>query len=327
MSALKFKISKEARVGLVISAGLIMFYFGYNYLKGKNIFSKSRSFYAVFDNVDQLAPTAAVQLNGFKVGVVDDIRFAPNSYKVIVRFVITEDHVKLPKNSEAHIVSDLLGTRTLQLTLGSAQQLAESGDTIISVRELAITDELKNAIYPIKKQIESLAGSIDTVLKGFNNVFNTKTQDGLVTSFESINKSILKLEHAIGEVDGLVSDERKKLSDIFGNLKSITDNFKNNNDKLSRVFTNLDKISDDIARSNVNKTFTELQGAVGQLNQVLGGIEKGEGSLGQLAKNDSLYKNLESSSKNLDLLLEDLRLHPKRYIHFSVFGKKDSPSK
>lgn len=327
MSALKFKISKEARVGLVISAGLIMFYFGYNYLKGKNIFSKSRSFYAVFDNVDQLVPTAAVQLNGFKVGVVDDIRFAPNSYKVIVRFVITEDHVKLPKNSEAHIVSDLLGTRTLQLTLGSAQQLAESGDTIISVRELAITDELKNAIYPIKKQIESLAGSIDTVLKGFNNVFNTKTQDGLVTSFESINKSILKLEHAIGEVDGLVSDERKKLSDIFGNLKSITDNFKNNNDKLSRVFTNLDKISDDIARSNVNKTFTELQGAVGQLNEVLGGIEKGEGSLGQLAKNDSLYKNLESSSKNLDLLLEDLRLHPKRYIHFSVFGKKDRPSK
>jgi phospholipid/cholesterol/gamma-HCH transport system substrate-binding protein len=327
LSSGKLNISKEARVGLIVTAGLVMFYFGYNFLKGKNIFSTSRTYYAVFDNVDQLLPSAAVQLNGFRVGVVDRIQFAPNSYKVVVRLVITEDHVKLPENSEAHIVSDLLGTRTLQLTMGNAQKLADPGDTLISVRDLGITDEIKNAIMPIKKQVESLAGSIDTVLKGFNNVFNRKTQDGLSSSFASINNSILRLEHAIGEVDVLVTEERRKLSQIFTNLRSITENFEKNNDKLTNVFTNLDKITDDVAKSNVNKTFSDLQQAIGQLNAVLAGIERGEGSLGQLAKNDSLYNNLESSSKNLSLLLEDLRLHPKRYVQFSVFGRKDKSTK
>lgn len=327
METIKTKISKEARVGIVVTLGLLIFYIGYNYLKGKNIFSQSRTFYAVFDNVDQLMPSASVQLNGFQVGVVDKIYFAPNSYRVVVKLVLTEKNVILPKDSEAHIMSDLLGTRTLQLTLGKSQTLAESGDTLIAVREMGITDEIKNAILPIKKQVESLAGSIDTVLHGFNNVFNRKTQDGLTNSFESMNNSVLKLEHAITQADLLITSEREKLGAIFGNVKSITENLKNNNDKLTGIFTNLDKITDDVAKSNVKQTMTDLQQAVGHLNNVLGGIEKGEGSLGQLAKNDSLYKNLETSTNSLNLLLEDLRLHPKRYIHFSVFGRKDKSDK
>lgn len=327
MKEIKFKISKEVRVGLVVTLGLVVFYIGYNYLKGKNIFSRSRTFYAVFDNVDQLMPSASVQLNGFQVGIVDQIYFAPNSYKVIVKLIITEKNVHLPKDSEAHIVSDLLGTRTLHLTLGKAQKEADSGDTLVAVMEAGITDEIKNAILPIKKQVESLAGSIDTVLHGFNNVFNSKTQNGLASSFESMNVSIHKLEHAITEADLLITSEREKLGAIFSNVNSITNNLKNNNQQLTNIFANLDKITDDVAKSNVKQTMTDLQQAIGHLNQVLGGIEKGEGSLGQLAKNDSLYNNLEASTRSLNLLLEDLRLHPKRYVQFSVFGKKEKAEK
>jgi phospholipid/cholesterol/gamma-HCH transport system substrate-binding protein len=161
------------------------------------------------------------------------------------------------------------------------------------------------------------------VLVGLNKVFNRKTQDDLVTSFESVSKSINTFEHTVTEFDILVSQEREKLSVIFTNIKSITDNLKNNNEKLSNIFSNLDKISDDVAKSNVKQTMTDLQTSVASLHNVLAKIERGEGSLGQLVSNDSLYNNLESSSKNLSLLLEDLKIHPKRYVHFSVFGKKD----
>jgi phospholipid/cholesterol/gamma-HCH transport system substrate-binding protein len=304
-----------------------VFYFGFNYLKGKNIFSRARTYYAVFDNVDQLLPSASVQLNGFQIGIVDQIYFAPNSYRVIVKILVNDRHVQIPKNSEAHIVSDLLGTRTLSIALGTDRNLAESGDTLIAVRDLGISDELKNAIMPIKKQVESLAGSIDTVIRGFNNVFNRNTQTGLVSTFESMNGSMRRLEHAVTEADLLISSERIKLGNILSNVKSISDNLNNNNQKLSNIFSNLDRITDDVAKSNVKETMTNLQQSITQLNKVLGGIERGEGSVGQLVKNDSLYNNLESSTRNLNLLLEDLRLNPKRYVQVSVFGKKDKAEK
>jgi phospholipid/cholesterol/gamma-HCH transport system substrate-binding protein len=266
-------------------------------------------------------------LNGFQIGIVDQIYFAPNSYKVIVKILVNDRHVQIPKNSEAHIISDLLGTRTLNLTLGNARNLAESGDTLIAVRDLGISDEIKNAIMPIKKQVESLAGSIDTVIRGFNNVFNRNTQTGLVSTFESMNGSMRRLEHAVTEADLLISSERIKLGNILSNVKSISDNLNSNNQKLSNIFSNLDRITDDVAKSNVKETMTTLQQSIGQLNKVLGGIERGEGSVGQLVKNDSLYNNLESSTRNLNLLLEDLRLNPKRYVQVSVFGKKDKSEK
>jgi phospholipid/cholesterol/gamma-HCH transport system substrate-binding protein len=323
----KPKISREIKVGIVVTIGLLVFYFGFNYLKGKNIFSRARTYYAVFDNVDQLLPSASVQLNGFQIGIVDQIYFAPNSYRVIVKILVNDRHVQIPKNSEAHIVSDLLGTRTLSIALGSDRNLAESGDTLIAVRDLGISDELKNAIMPIKKQVESLAGSIDTVIRGFNNVFNRNTQTGLVSTFESMNGSMRRLEHAVTEADLLISSERIKLGNILSNVKSISDNLNNNNQKLSNIFSNLDRITDDVAKSNVKETMTNLQQSITQLNKVLGGIERGEGSVGQLVKNDSLYNNLESSTRNLNLLLEDLRLNPKRYVQVSVFGKKDKAEK
>ena len=180
---------------------------------------------------------------------------------------------------------------------------------------------------PIKKQVESLAGSIDTVIRGFNNVFNRNTQSGLVSTFESMNGSMRRLEHAIAETDMLISSERQKLGSILSNVKAITDNLKDNNQQLNNIFGNLDRITDDVAKSNVKETMTNLQQSIAQLNKVLGSIERGEGSIGQLVKNDSLYNNIESSTHNLNLLLEDLRLNPKRYVQVSVFGKKDKSAK
>jgi phospholipid/cholesterol/gamma-HCH transport system substrate-binding protein len=317
-------ISREIRVGVLVTAGIAVLYVGLNFLKGKNIFSSSRAYYAVFADVDQLMVSAPVQVNGFKVGIVDEVRFmAEKSNNVMVKFLITEDNLSIPEDTEAHIASDLLGTRTLKLQLGSSGRKAEAGDTLTAVIERGITDEIKSALMPLKVKIENLAGSVDTVLTGLNKVFNTKTQDGLVNSFESVNSSILKFEHTVTEFDLLVTNERSKLGRIFSNVESITENLKNNNEKLSHVFANIDQITDDVAKSNVKQTMEDLQKSAAGLKLIVEKTERGEGSIGKLVNNDSLYSNLNRSSENLSKLLEDMKANPKRYVHFSVFGKKD----
>lgn len=318
------KLSREARVGIVILAAIAMFYFGINYLKGINIFSPARSFYAVFDNADFLLPSAPVTISGLQVGVVDDVYFLNGaSNKVVVKLRVSDRSLKIPSDTRAHIKSDLLGTRTMYLEVGQSDKLLSRGDTLKGVLDSAFTDRLTTTILPLKGRVESLVSSIDSVLTVFRGVFNRKTQDGLVVSFESINRSILKLEHTVSEVDLLVGNERAKLSDIFGNIRSITQNIRDNNERLSNVFANLDKITDEFARANVSKTMADLQLSASSLQSVLKKVEQGEGSVGQLMTNDSLYRHLEGSAKSLDLLLEDMRLHPNRYVHFSVFGRKE----
>lgn len=317
-------ISREIRVGILVTAGIAVLYVGLNFLKGKNIFSSSRDYYAVFADVDQLMVSAPVQVNGFKVGIVDEVRFlSESSNQVLVRFLITEDNLSIPDDTEAHIVSDLLGTRTLELQLGQSGRKAETGDTLASVIDRGITDEIKSALMPLKVKIENLAGSVDTVLSGLNNVFNKKTQDGLVNSFESVNTSILRFEHTVTEFDLLVTNERAKLSRIFTNVESITENLKNNNEKLSSVFANIDRITDDVAKSNVKQTLEDLQKSAAGLKLIVEKTERGDGSIGKLINDDSLYTNLNKSSENLSKLLEDMKANPKRYVHFSVFGKGD----
>jgi len=318
------KISKEARIGMTVIAAIVLFIIGFNYLKGKNLFTKSRTFYAVYTRVDGLLPSAPVHVNGLKVGLVDDVFFNPaKENSIIVRFLVTDKSLFVPNNSEVKIISDIFGVRTINLVLGSSIKNASSGDTLIAGMETTFTEAIGNTIKPLQARTESLVASIDSVLEVITNVFNKKTQDGLVSSFESVNSSILKLEHTVNELDLLVTNERSKLGEIFTHLRSITQNLSSNNQKISNLFSNLETISDDVAKSNVKETMEKLQLAIGHFEEVLGKIKDGEGSLGQMATNDSLYKNLESSAKNLDLLLEDMRRNPKRYVHFSVFGKKD----
>ena len=316
------KLSREVRVGILVTAGIVMLYIGLNFLKGKNVFSRSRVYYSVFNNVDQLMTSAPVMVNGYKVGMVDQVTFnSSGANEVLVKFLITEDNLSISDDTEAHIVSDLLGTRTLNLELGNSGILTESGDTLNSFRDKGITDEIKSALLPLKAKIENLAASVDTVLTGLNFVFNKKTQSGLVNSFESVNTSILRFEHTVSEFDLLITNERQKLSRIFTNVESITANLNENNERLSNVFANIDKITDDVAKSNVKQTMEDLQKSMSGLRALVEKTEKGEGSLGKLMVDDSLYTNLNQSSRNLSLLLEDMKANPKRYVHFSVFGK------
>jgi len=313
---------KEVRIALFFILGMVLVYWGINFLKGKDIFSHQTILYAEYDNVTGLQEANPIMLNGFKIGQIAEITFKPGGKgKLVVKMLITED-VDIPSNSIAKIISsDLLGSKAMQIILGNASEPAESGDYLKGETETDLKEEVSMQILPLKNKAEELLSSFDSVLVILQMIFNDDTRENLSRSFESIKNTIASLEHASYNIDTLVSAQRYRLGNIFANVESITANLKDNNDKIRQVFTNLETISDSLTKSNFKSTINNANESLAKFNEVMTKVNQGQGSLGLLINNDTLYYNLEKSSKDLDKLVEDLRLNPQRYLHFSIFGR------
>ena len=318
---MKFKIKREIKVGVLVVASIAFFYWGFNFLKGKNYLSNSRIFYAVYNQVNGLSSANWVTVNGVKVGEVREISFMDIKGRVLVKLSIESD-VKIPRNSIARIYnSDVLGSKAIELLLGDSLVMAKTNDTLKSQIQPSITEEVSYQMMPIKKKAESLMGSMDSVLSVIQSIFNKTTRDNLKHSFESIKFAIKNLEHTSYNIDTLMTTQRNRLAQIFYNVESISNNFKNNNSKLTNIINNFSNISDSLSKAKLVTTINNADVALKNMSDITNKINSGQGTLGLLINNDSLYKKLDVSSKQLNLLLEDLRLNPQRYVHVSVFGR------
>ena len=306
------KISKEVKIGAFVIAVLILFIWGINFLKGKDIFTRTNEYYMVFANVAGLKVSNPVLISGFKVGTVHDIYMKTDrSGKVIVQISIDKG-VKIPVKTIAQLSSDLLGTRSIKLKLTNSQVYHKPNDTLQS----AVETDLMEQLMPLKNKVESAVVSIDSMIHLTFRIFDDKT-------IRSFHNSVENVENFSKEM----SDQKPRIDTMMRNLLSISENLKKSNSKLTNIMSNFSSISDSIAKSNLKQTLYQTQMAVTQMHLLLEKINHGEGSLGLLAKNDSLYNNLASASKGLDLLLKDLKENPKKYVHFSVFGSKDKSKK
>ncbi len=318
----ELKLSRELRIGILTVVTLAAFVWSFNFLKGKDLFNRQRTFYATYENVAGLMTANAVTINGLAVGQVSKMGFDPANPKKIVVELNIANSVRIPKNSVARIYSsDILGTRGIQLILGNSPEEAISGDTLISEMQKSLQDEVNSMVQPIMVKAENMMSSMDSVLTVISEVFNKQTRDNLINTVESLKNTMANIQHATQTADTLLSSQKKRLANIIVNVESISTNLKQNNENLSRVLTNAALISDTLAKSNIANTMVKLNSSVDGLARVVQKIESGEGSIGQLVNNDKMYKELESSSRELKLLVEDMRLNPERYIHFSVFGK------
>ncbi|MFA5780791.1 MAG: MlaD family protein, partial [Bacteroidales bacterium] len=235
------KIKREIKVGILVVISLAFFYWGFNFLKGRNYFSSSRVFYAVYSQVNGLVEANPVVINGLKVGEVRSISFMDNKGRVLVTFSVEND-IKIGRNSIARIYnSDFLGSKAIEIILHDSISkkykyiYAENGDTLLSGIQASISEEVSAQMLPLKKKAERLMASLDSVISVIQYVFNESTRENLMRSFESIKFTIKNLEHATYNIDTLVSTQRFRLSVIFANIESITTNFKNNNSKLTNV--------------------------------------------------------------------------------------------
>jgi phospholipid/cholesterol/gamma-HCH transport system substrate-binding protein len=314
------KISKETKIGALFILGAVLLIWGYNFLKGKDLLSQTRTFYAVYDNVSGLGKANPVFINGMQVGQVTQMYFDPSMSGNIIVGLTINHAFPIPKNSVAEILStDLMGTKAVNLNLGSSAAMAQDGDTLSSKLAATLTEQVEETIGPLKKRAEDLLANIDEILTSLNAVLSEEQIVSLKGSIAHLNSSLENANTLIQNVDGFVADEKTRADKIMKNLESITNNFKNNNEKLSGIISNFHSLSDTLVQANIAGTLKNVNKSMTDFSKIMDKINRGEGSIGLLVNNDSLYIGIEKSSRELNLLLEDIRLHPKKYVKLSLF--------
>ncbi len=320
------KISKEFKIGIVVICSIAAFVWGLNFLKGSNLFSHKYFLYAVYPKIDNLIPANPVLINGYKIGQVNKISLFQQGgkNKVLVKFILTED-LQIPKGSIARAISsDLLGSKAVEIIYSNETEFVKNGDTLIAGTEEGFKESLDKRIAPIQAKAENLIISMDSVMNVVSLILNSKTRENIDKSFESVRKAISTLEKTAYKLDDLIGSEKTKISNVMTNLNQITSNLNKNGERIDHIISNINNMTDSLAKAQLKDAINNADKSMKELNSLLAKINEGQGTIGKLAKNDSLYNNLNKSSEDLDKLLKDLRLNPERYIHFSVFGRKSS---
>ena len=304
------KISREVKTGVLVILGIILFVFGFNYLKGQNLLDATRNFYVVYDNVEGLVPATPVTINGLVVGKVKSINFIDdNSGKLLVDLMVDSDF-EFSKNSTAQLYdTGIIGGKAIAIipAFDNAEN-AKRSDYLKASVKAGLTELVTQKLNPLQEKIELAMISADSLLTNLNDIFDAQTKANLKSSFAQLNATITSFKSTSLSINEIVTDNKDKLSNTLTNVDNISNN--------------LSKVTDSIAQANLGKTIEDLQSTVANFDKMLSSIESGNGSIGKLMKDEKLYNNLEGASKQLEELLEDMKLNPKRYVHFSLFGKK-----
>ncbi|MGY8887031.1 MAG: MlaD family protein [Flavobacteriales bacterium] len=303
------KVSREVKTGILAIGAILLFVFGYSFLKGTNLFQDSRVFFVKYKNVEGLATSAPVTINGLNVGKVNDIKFADGNGGLVVKFTVDNAFV-FSKTSKVRIYSDgLIGGKSLGIFLEyDPKNIAKSGDTLSGAIDGGMLDAVTKALGPLEDRLTSTLISVDSMLLSVNDILDKDTRLHLKQAIQNLNGTMSSLNGASGKLNTLLANNAGKMDRTFTNLDEMSLNFS--------------KFSDSLAQIQTGKLVADLQDVIGRFDAIVTGLDNGEGSVGKLLKDEKLYENLEGASKELEKLLEDVRLNPKRYVQVSVFGKK-----
>ncbi|MBL7743604.1 MAG: MCE family protein [Chitinophagaceae bacterium] len=320
------KISNETKVGILTIVALVVLIIGFNFLKGKNLFNNTKKIYAVFDQLGALSKSNAVKINGYPVGTV--YAFEPvdkNLSGIRVTISLTED-VNIPANSVAFVSADLLGASSIVIEKGNATTFLSNGETIKTRKEAGIFGSLSSEAGPTLAKIRTALDSLGMVMSNINKIFDAGAKYNL-------QHTIANLSAATASLNKLLDPENSALAKTMNNAVSITDNLKKNNDSITAVISNAKQFSEKLSALNLQQTMDTLQSVISALKSTINKVSSPDGTLGALISDKKLYTKLNDVILSAEILLDDLRAHPKRYVNFSVFGKKDkggaltSPSK
>jgi len=326
------KISKEVKTGVVVVAALAMLIYGLNFLKGINIFSHTKKLYAVYDHVEGLLPSSPVLVNGFHIGQVEELKLEPNaSGKVLISMIITNNDIQIPKSSVARITSDFFGNKAIQIEIAKDTltgrlldaSIVKDKDTLAAANETTLKDQVSAQVLPLKNKAEELMSTIDSTMGIIRGVFNKRTQNNLTQSIESINISLKHFETLSANMDELVATQKQRIGDIFVKIDEISTDLAKNSKQLGNAINNIANITDSLSKSKLKDAVSNADSTLYYTAQVFKKINSGKGSLGMLANDTTLYNRLSGTSLQLTLLLQDMKAHPNRYVHFSLFGSNN----
>jgi phospholipid/cholesterol/gamma-HCH transport system substrate-binding protein len=309
------KISNETKIGVLTAVTITLLILGYSYLSGNDVFSRSNKFYAIYNSVDGLTVSKPVLVNGFQIGRVSRMQLRPDG-RTVVEFKI-EPQYNVPVNTHAQLIStDLLGGKAIKFDYGDSKELAQDKDTL----QADIQGSLAESLQPIQMKAEHLISKMDSSLAAINKIMNPDFQKNVDRSFSSIANSLQTLEGTTKKIDTLVGSQSGHINGILSNAESASNNLKTSTSHLDGIATNFEKFSNDLASVNIKQALDNVNKATADLQESVNKINNGKGSLGMLINDNKLYGNLTKATASLDSLLVDLKAHPKRYVHFSVFG-------
>lgn len=305
------KLSNEAKIGITVIITILVFIWLYNFLKGKDLFSSTSHYYVIYDKVGGLAESSPIEVNGYKVGVVQSIRFIdPESGRLVVTLSVDKGF-KLPQQTVAEITTaSLIAGMKIQLVYGEGPGTYLNGDTIPGRLAESIVTKLENELVPLKNKVNDLISVLDSVIGSVNDIMDPQFKTNLQSGVASLSNTAKDIEKA-------------ELKETLENINNFSQMLAKNSDKLTSTFSNLETVADTLAAADIYNFVNNLKSSLEKAAVLIENLNEGQGTAGQLMTNDSLYKNLSSSLESLNLLLLDMKANPKRYVHFSLFGKKN----
>ena len=316
------KINNETKIGVMAVVGIALLVFGFNFLKGKSLFKKEKHIYAVYQDVQTLQKSNPVVINGLQVGRVENLDGGKDMRRIIVTVNLIKD-INIPDNSLAVINPGLLGTPTLEIQLGSSKTFLKNNDTLLTTLSGGAFDEALKIINPVLYEVRNAVKSLDSVLQIVTGVFDPTTKSNIKGVISNLNATTASFALSAKSLEVLLNTENGALSSSLNNVNAFTANLNSNNAKLDSILENARIASAKFADIDLKKTFDTLGLAVDNFKKSSDKMNSKDGSLGLLLNDKELYNNLQSTANKLNILLDDIRVHPKRYVNFSVFGKKD----
>ncbi len=316
------KINNETKVGILAVVAIAILVIGFNFLKGKQIFKKQPTLYAIFKNLGALEKSNSVKINGLAIGTVYD--FKPTNKEVdsiIVEIHLNRD-VHIPDNSIALIDGSVLGASYITLEKGPSNTFLESGDTIDTRLDAGLIASLKTQITPTISRVNETMDSLKLLLGSMNSLFDPNTQGNIKSMIAGLAVSTAYLQRRLNTESGIVAQ-------AVGNLNSVTGNLAKNNDQVTQAIRNVEITTGNLANARIQETVAALEGTVNELKGTITKLDQNlnsnKGTLGKLMNDQKLYDQMNRAALSLEILLDDLRVHPKRYVNISVFGSKSKP--
>jgi len=293
---------------------------GLAYLKGNDFFSNTNTFYVYYNRVDGLSASADVSLNGFPIGKVREVEFAPdNSGRLLVTLSL-DAGFNIPTNSVAQIVSsDIMGSRSVKLLMSHETSYYQPNDTILGAIESDLKEQVSLQVLPLKNKAEELLSTVDSAITVLTMILNEDAQKNLSASFANINQTIKNIEATTADLEEIVGQEKESMKHIISNVDDITTSFKNNTEVFESTLQNLHAFSDTLAQLSVSPVLDHVENITVQLSETLEKLNSNESSAGLLLNDDELYHSVNLLTSNLAFLINDIQQHPKRYLQFSAF--------
>jgi phospholipid/cholesterol/gamma-HCH transport system substrate-binding protein len=305
------KLSREIKTAILVIASILLFIWGYSFLKGRDLFTNYRNLYVEYKNVEGLAVSSPVTINGMVVGKVNSITINNETGQIRVEMQINSDF-PIKKTSVAEIYAPSpIGGKQIAIIPSNEGEEAVDGDMLVSSSKLGLTDELAKQMEPLKDKITKLLDNANAMLENVNQVLDTKSKENLRKSLADLSETIAEFKATSHEVNSMVTQNKSKFNGTMANVEKASANFS--------------KVSDSIAKINIGKTVKSLEKTLADVDKLMSDMQAGKGTMGKLMKDDALYTNFNKTSKELELLLQDLRLNPTRYVNVSLFGKKNKP--